>query len=85
MIKQKNNYMILKLLVLENTVNRLQEMIEGLEKRIETLENVHEKNTNCNFSPPLINILPLPTPENTDIKDFNTLNKITSYDLMTLE
>jgi hypothetical protein len=87
MIKKNNNFLVIKLLVLENTVNRLQDKIEQLEKQIQRLEKINagtNSEENSVFSSPaLIKLELLPsTPESIDIKDLHLMHKITSYDLM---
>lgn len=69
MKKNKTEFLILKCLVLENKIKELEERISKLEEK------------QFVFSPQEINIKPLPTPENTDIKDFHLCANINdSYD-----
>lgn len=78
MKKNNNDYLILKCLALEETVNQLKNKIKELEVRIDELDTFKI------YSPNEIEIKSLPTPEtDTDIKHFcMDMKKITSFDLI---
>ena len=77
MKNNRNNYLILKCLTLE-------ERIHKLENKIIELENIIKKmNEFTIYSPEDIVIKPLPTPESNDIKHFHLeMKKVASFDLL---
>lgn len=77
MKKNCNNFLVLKCLVLENRIEHLENKIIELEKRINEIDHFKI------FSPQEIIIKPLPSLENTDVKEFHLeMKKITSYELI---
>lgn len=80
MKRNKSDFLILKVLTLENEISNLKNKLSEIEYKLNNLELFRI------FSPEEIMIKPLPSLENSDVKEFNlAMKKANSFDMLTLE